>query len=327
MEIESSVIYTGVDRDDSDGAWIAHAIRNFTTVESRQGIIPDIASFASWNPFPARALPETSPEAHTWLINEYRLPRTRFEVEREASGWHVRLVDAAGHPVSGQNIAIERLGAEPLDPPPKREASGTVPPNAIGAILGLRVNSECFCAGDNDLVVGELVYREDQGGSASQKLSVSALAGKPRSDGAKISPAAAAGAAIARLKVAADQQFLLNSPAFPVTPGAHYIFSVPLGAIDVDGLYGTATIIWLDRDGHGISRTNIVAQGDRFPAGTATTDASGAFRLPASTQIRELSFAGTTTLRPALARLGPVAAETGREPSKTGGKPCPRGRD
>ena len=117
---------------------------------------------------------------------------------------------------------------------------------------------------------------------------------------------------MARLKVAAVQQFLLNSPAFPVTPGAHYIFSVPLGAIDVDGLYGTATIIWLDRDGHGISRTNILAQGDRSPAGTATTDANGAFRLPTGKQVRELSFAGTATLRPALARLGPAAAETVR---------------
>ncbi|MEA2817680.1 MAG: hypothetical protein QOI93_5494, partial [Rhodospirillaceae bacterium] len=110
----------------------------------------------------------------------------------------------------------------------------------------------------------------------------------------------------------ADQQFLLNSAAFLVTPGAHYIFTAPLGAIDVDGLYGTATIIWLDHNGNGISRTNIFAQGDRFPAGTATTDANGAFSLPASTQVRELSFAGTTTSRPALARLGPVAAEIGR---------------
>jgi hypothetical protein len=313
LEMKFGVIYNGDERDDSDGAWISHAIRNFTTVESREGIIPDIASFASWNPFPTRALPETSPGAHTWLINQYRLPRTRFEVERDASGWHVRLVDAGGHPVSGQNVAIQRLGVEPAEPPPTREAAGTVPPNATGAILGLRVNAECFCAGDNDLVVGELVYREDANGSASQKLSVSALAGKPRSDGAKITPVPIAGAAVVRLRVTPDRQFLLNSPAFPVTPGAHYVFTAPLGAIDADGLYGTATIIWLDHNGNGISRTNILDPGDRLPAGAATTDANGAFSLPASTQVRELSFAGTATMRPALARLGAAAgAEAGR---------------
>jgi len=188
-----------------------------------------------------------------------------------------------------------------------------VPPNATGAILGLRVNAECFCAGDNDLVVGEPVYRADAGGSASQKLSVSALAGKPRSDGAKITPGPIAGAAVVRLRVTPDRQFLLNSPAFPVTPGAHYVFTAPLGAIDADGLYGTATIIWLDHNGNGISRTNILDPGDRLPAGAATTDANGAFSLPASTQVRELSFAGTATMRPALARLGAAAgAEIGR---------------
>ena len=112
--------------------------------------------------------------------------------------------------------------------------------------------------------------------------------------------------------MAADRQFLLNSPPFPVTPGAHYVFSVPLGATDIDGLYGTATIIWLDRNGRGISRTNILDQGDRFPAGAVTTDSDGAFRLPASPRVRELSFAGTATMRPALARLGAAGAEAGR---------------
>jgi hypothetical protein len=34
------------------------------------------------------------------------------------------------------------------------------------AVLGLRVNTECFCSGDNDLLFGALCYQETAGGAA-----------------------------------------------------------------------------------------------------------------------------------------------------------------
>jgi hypothetical protein len=186
-----------------------------------------------------------------------------------------------------------------------------VPPEATSGILGWRVNIECFCTGDNDLVVGDIVYREDEGGTAKATLRLADAAAKPRDDGVEIAalPAAAASGVegpLYRLRVGHDRHFLLNSPPFPVTPGAHYQLRVPLGAVDAAGLYGNATIIWLDRDAKGLFRTNLADQGERRVVATPTADSDGFFTVPASAQVQEISFAGTASLRPALAKLDPA---------------------
>jgi len=96
-----------------------------------------------------------------------------------------------------------------------------------------------------------------------------------------------------------------NSPRFPGTPGAHYEFRAAIGARNIEGLYGNATLIWLDRDGKGLSRTNLGDEGDRSTVASTMTDADGSVFLTASGQVQELGFAGTPGLRPAMARLAP----------------------
>ena len=147
------MIYNGDGLDDSNAGWIAHAERNYTVLETEHGLVPDIAVFSSWNKYPTHALPETSPDTMTSLINRYRLPRTRFEARRERQGWRARLVDGAGQGLAGETVTIARLGLDPDAPPPVRTVSGIVPSDAVGAILGWRVNTECRCAGDNDLLL------------------------------------------------------------------------------------------------------------------------------------------------------------------------------
>jgi hypothetical protein len=311
LGMKLGIIYNGDNEDDSDAAWVAHAWHNVIATESEYGIIPDQAAFASWNDFPTRTLPDTSPEAHSWLMSQYALPRTRFEARRQGAGWRVRLVDAAGRPLAGEKVTVERLGQDPGKSPPLHTASGKVPPEATSGILGWRVNIECFCTGDNDLVVGDIVYREDEGGTAKATLRLADAAAKPRDDGVEIAalPAAAASGVegpLYRLRVGHDRHFLLNSPPFPVTPGAHYQLRVPLGAVDAAGLYGNATIIWLDRDAKGLFRTNLADQGERRVVATPTADSDGFFTVPASAQVQEISFAGTASLRPALAKLDPA---------------------
>jgi hypothetical protein len=268
--------------------------------ESELGIVPDQAIFASWNLFPTRALPETSPEAHTWLLLQYALPRTRFAAQRDGERWRVRLVDAAGHPLAGERVTIEAVGQDPAQPPPLHTASGTVPEEAASAILGWRVNTECLCLGDNDLIVGDLVYREQEGGSVSHVLDLAQTAER-RQPGVEIAALGQVGdRPLYRVRVRRDSRLLVNSPIFPVTPGARYDLRAALGAVDPGGLYGAATIIWLDRDGHGLSRTNIDDAGDRTPAGTATTDKAGEFVIDGGARPLRLYFAGTAALRPAI---------------------------
>jgi hypothetical protein len=109
LGMKLGIIYNGDNEDDSDAAWVAHAWHNVIATESEYGIIPDQAAFASWNDFPTRTLPDTSPEAHSWLMSQYALPRTRFEARRQGAGWRVRLVDAAGRPLAGEKVTVERL--------------------------------------------------------------------------------------------------------------------------------------------------------------------------------------------------------------------------
>jgi hypothetical protein len=299
------MIYNGDGLDDGNAGWIAHAERNYTVLETEHGLVPDIAVFSSWNKYPTHALPETSPDTMTSLINRYRLPRTRFEARREGQGWRARLVDAAGHALAGQKVTIARLGLDPDAPPPVRTVSGLVPSQATAAILGWRVNTECRCAGDNDLLLGELSFTETQSGTARHTLKLAELVGKPRADAVELT--AASGLAATRLRVHPNQNFMHNSARFPVTPGARYELRAGIGARNSDGLYGNATIIWLDRDGKGLSRTNIFDNGDRTPAGEIVTDRDGGLTVPASRQPQELSFAGTAALRAALARIEPAA--------------------
>jgi hypothetical protein len=216
----------------------------------------------------------------TSLINRYRLPRTRFEARREGQGWRVRLVDEAGHALAGEKVTIARLGLDPDAPPPVRTVSGVVPSDAVGAILGWRINTECRCTGDNDLLLGELSYAETERGTARHTLNLAELVGKPRTDAVELT--AASGLAATRLRVHPNQNFMHNSGRFAVTPGARYELRAGIGARNSDGLYGNATIIWLDHDGKGLSRTNIFDNGDRTPAGEIVTDRDGGLTVPAS---------------------------------------------
>jgi hypothetical protein len=307
LGMQLGIIYNGDGRDRGDAAWIAHAWDNVVRIESELGIVPDQAIFVSWNRFPTRALPETSPEAHTWLPLQYSLPRTRFEARRDGEGWRVTLVDAAGHPLADRPVAIEHLGQDPAEPPPLHKVTGTVPKDAVSAILGWRINIECLCTGDNDLLVGDLTYREDAAGGVGQTLRLAGLTGRPRTDGVEIAAVRPSGEQpFYRVRVPRERHLLLNSPAFPVTPEASFELRAALGAIDPAGLYGNATVIWLGRDGKGLRRSNLEDAGERMRVGEVRTGADGSFTLPASAQVQELSFAGDAALRPALARIEPA---------------------
>lgn len=307
LGLRFGIIYDGDSSDRNDTAWIAHAERNFIELESELGIIPDIAWFATWDDFPRRALPETSPEAHTWLINQYRLPRTHFEAQRTGqSGWRIKLVDSEARPLGGQWVTVERLGLRPSDEPPTRIVSGSVPEHAAAVLIFLSVNKGCFCQGENDLLVGTLRYRESGQGSASYSLNPGELVGRPRTDGVQLTAIQGADGTVTRIKVKPDQQFLYVSPKLPAKSGAHFEFRVPLGAIDNEGLFGFARLLWLDSEGKQLGGPILDDDGDRSTPVRVLTGPDGVLTLPDMEQARELSFAGNTALRPAVAKLSGV---------------------
>jgi hypothetical protein len=68
--IPFGIIYNGSGRDASDAAWIASAQQHLRDAERAVGI-PDQVIFQSWNRYPQKLLPESDPDAFTWLIAHY----------------------------------------------------------------------------------------------------------------------------------------------------------------------------------------------------------------------------------------------------------------
>jgi hypothetical protein len=303
--IKFGVIYNSDSLAPTDQAWVVEAKRHFDELETRYDIIPDQAVFHTWNNHPTHVFPETSDSAHSYLVAQYLLPRTHLAVQRSAAGVQGRLIQAGGQAVAGARIAIEVLGDDPNNPPPVRSVAGTVPPEARFAVLGLRVNTECFCSGDNDLLFGALSYRETTGGTAHFEYRYGAPPA-PRA-GVTLTSAVIANQPLLHLHVAPDRNFGFNSPVFPVTPGAQFQVQIPLGSLQGNGLFGSATVVWMDARQQGFKRDNLTVGSDATPIASAVTDASGKFAvaLPENTHWRQrpllLDYAGSATLRAAYA--------------------------
>lgn len=311
--LQFGVIYNADIQDATDATWVASARQHFEEFESADGVIPEQAVMQTWDPHPARVLPIESATTLGGLVGQYILPRTRFEATRSAGGVHGRLVDAAGRPVVGAHIRVQAIGADPSRPLPVRTVSGSVPPNARFAILGMRVNTECVCDGANDLFVGDLTYRETAGGNARQSYDMPAAAARLQAGakgGAVIQSVAIGGQPAVHVVVRPHQKFGFNSPQFSVTPGAHFEYGAPLGAVGDTGLFGAVVIIWLDANQHGIARVDITLPSDRTEVTTVTTGAGGQFVLPpqavraASGRSLRLEFDGDGRERGAVAYIG-----------------------
>jgi hypothetical protein len=65
------IIYNGNGKDPSDSAWVQSARDHVFLMERNYGLHPDQAIFQSWDAHPAHALPETSPDTLTSLIDFY----------------------------------------------------------------------------------------------------------------------------------------------------------------------------------------------------------------------------------------------------------------
>jgi hypothetical protein len=301
------VIYNGDGGDTDDVSWLAHAKKNFDYVESLTGIRPAQAIFISWNKFPTHAMPETSPSAHTWLIDQYMLPRTRFTWQTSVGNITGRLITEQLGAVANATVEVQALGMDPKQPPVPLVVSDIVPAGARFAIMGMRVNRECFCAGDNDLIIGDFQYKETQGGSIAQTYSFPGSAALAHGPSAKVLPMTLGGVPLAEIIVTPVQQFGFNSPIFAVTPGSRFTFTAPIGSVTGKGMFGTATVIWLDAAKSGFLRSNITLEEDVRSIGSVATDANGQFVTTRPVQANgklvplRLHFAGTANQRSAYA--------------------------
>ncbi len=164
--IEFGLFYRGEWQDASDAEWVASAEQRFVEYEVEYGGRPDRAIFQSWHPHPVQLLPETDPGAFTYLINRYTRTRTVLTLTSTSvpmmatrcyreSCWIATATPLAGatilfsmKPVEGQGLLFEYT------------LSGIVPAGATEADVGYRVNLECDCSGQADIILYEVRYTE-----------------------------------------------------------------------------------------------------------------------------------------------------------------------
>jgi hypothetical protein len=78
------VIYNGNPNDPSDAAWVQAASDHVTLMERDYGLHPDQAIFQSWHLHPTHAMPETSPDTLTSLVDFYVARKSSPPAGRDA---------------------------------------------------------------------------------------------------------------------------------------------------------------------------------------------------------------------------------------------------
>jgi hypothetical protein len=147
------LIYDGGPGRLSNLDWTGTAGQRFVEYEAQARFRPDQAVLQSWEAYPDHVLPETRRGTFTWLIDQYSRPRPHLKLAVAGNSASATLTDRHGLPLSGKTVV---LSATPLDGNgqyAEYNVSGTVPAGAAHAVVGLRVNMECGCAGAADLAL------------------------------------------------------------------------------------------------------------------------------------------------------------------------------
>jgi hypothetical protein len=272
--VNFGVIYDGDGSDTTGSEWVRRAENRLIAVEDGLALLPDQAILESWNRQPERNLPETDPGTITYLVNRYAAAPSHIAVQRAGTGVSGRLTDGAGNPIVQATVQVLAAANGRTAIMVPRKLGGVVPPGADSAVIGLRINDECGCAGPADVTVGTVVYRDDHSGQTVQRQ-----LGRP--GGA--TPTAARFVAVTGQKAGG------NTLGFPVTPGDPFTVEVPLSVTCESDEHGTVAIIFLNRDGRGVLRDSLPFHPSTEPVGTTVTDASGRFSLPLNAALRNAS--------------------------------------
>ncbi len=310
--IPFGMVYNGFLTDETDAAWMAAAERHMVEYEVLGGNAPpEEVNFQSWNPHPTHVMPETDPTAFTYLINRYNRTRTQIVLNETGSKLSGTLT-AAGTPVAGATIQITGKRTDGAGTLATYTVTGPVPVAARTALVGARINSECYsCNGRTDLTVYAFEYSENTPRPATTLDFSNGLAGGwLYGPGA---PAFDAGPApyVRGLHITAKsgQAKGLNSRSFAVTQSAQFTLKITARVSPASAGSGYFTLIWFNAAGNEPSREIVMFEPETRTLGTVTTGADGSFSMnnpvvPGLYRITA-SYAGNDTLWPAQAGPAP----------------------
>jgi hypothetical protein len=236
--------------------------------------------------------------------------RTSLSLRASRAGDSVMLTgDLAtmdGDPVAGEPLDFTFVSQEGPGVAAEQVLSGNVPSGADGAVVGLRINTECNCAGPADLSLYGFRYAED-GGTANRVPNADFEAGLSNwglwgTAEASLESSDRDAGSMLRVNATADQHMGLNSLDFQVTPGAPYTFTVAARVAPQSAESGYFVVVFLTGTRE-IQRFTLPFEPASLTLGSATTDGDGSFTLAAdlaSELVGEATarFAGSSRLWP-----------------------------
>ncbi len=316
-KIHFGMVYNGFLTEESDSAWMSAAENHFIDYEVRAGNAPPgQVDFQSWNPHPAHVLPETDPTAFTHLIDRYFRTRTQLTLTNTGGQIHGTL-RAGSAPVAGAAIQITAQPVSGNGTVATYTISGPVPEQAHSAIVGARINSECYsCNGPNDLTVYSFQYSENSTRKPSTWDFDKGISGWSFGPGAPVFDTAGPSPHTQGLHIKAQpgQAMGFNSTPVAVTPKAQFTLRITARVAPMSIGSGYFALIWFNAVGAEPSRVVLLFQPRTTALGTVTTAADGSFKvgnLPDSNAYEVTAdYAGSDTLWPATAKVQTGAPTT-----------------
>lgn len=309
--IPFGVIYNGLGMT-SDASWMSAAEGHFIEYELYGGTIPDQTIFQTWETYPTHVLPETDPDALTYLVDYYFRPRTSLSLTSTASQASGKLQDNLGNPIPSVPVTLTLQPLSGTGVVSTYTITGTVPAaatNVSQAVVQICIN-ECGAAqGSVQMNVYSYQYT-DSGTSAAQNFSNGlngwGVQGAPGGNATVQLATDATGPSIL-IQATANQQTFVNSSAFPVTPGSPYTLTVQARYAPASA--GSAVLAFIFLIG-GVEVDSVAPRVTLpFTPGTSTlgavqTAGDGSYSLafppqPAGVFQLQASFAGSDTFWPA----------------------------
>jgi hypothetical protein len=306
--IPFGMVYNGFLTDDSDAAWMADAENHFVDFEVTRGYAPpEQVDFQSWNPNPTHVLPETDPSAFTYLIDRYFRARTSLTVANngaQLSG----VLSSGANGVAGASVQLTSQPVSGTGTVATYTIAGNIPLGVSSAIVGARINTECYsCNGSADVTVYSFIFNDTQDPQSvlnfTNGLNGWSYGGPAVFDNNGPAPYSKG----LHITAQPGQAVTLNSSYITVTPGVYFTFQVTARVSPASVGSGYFTLIWFTAGGSEPSRETIMFEPATQVLTTATTASDGSFAagIPVDPTLYQVTaqYAGSSTLWPASATV------------------------
>jgi hypothetical protein len=293
-KVPLGIIYNGGSAT-SDESWARESIAHAAEIETDLGVVPQDAIFQTWVQLPTHLLPETRFGTLTNLAYRYLQPRSRLTIQETEGTISGTLTTESGRPIANAPVSVEAIDVGGKTPPAVHEIADVVPPGARTAFIGIRINTESSHAASGAAValIGPVQYLE----AGSSRPVVAFQEG--------------AGSEPKRYATTDNGKLGVNSPTFPVTPGASFSVTFRATVAEDSEAAGFVSIIFKGDIGKGDARRMWRFEPNRTDLAKVTTDANGAFTCNVSAgsippgAVFRVSYDGGEQIRGSIATTRP----------------------